>query len=244
VVRLAIIGDIHGNLEALEATLASIDREGVDGVFCLGDVVGYGPNPNECVAALRERAIPCLLGNHDAAACGLEEPEDFNPVARAALDWTRESLAEEHRGFLRALPERTLLPDGGPLLVHGSPLHRDDYLFTPIDAAAAFQVLEARNLKLCFFGHTHVPSLFAYRTVVEIKPAGTVPLDLEDIYLVNGGGVGQPRDHDPRAGYVIYDGAQHSVRFYRVDYPVESTANKILAAGLPLELATRLYFGL
>ena len=242
--RIAMIGDIHGNLEALEAALEATQREGVDGIFCLGDVVGYGANPNECVALLRERAIPCLLGNHDAAACGLESAEDFNPVARAALDWTRTTLSEEHREYLRSLPERNLLPDGGPLLVHGSPLHRDDYLFNNFDAAAAFQVLEARHLGLCFFAHTHIPSLFVYRAQVDYKPAGEVHLDPEDIYLVNGGGIGQPRDHDPRAAFVIFDDQKYSVRFHRVDYPIETTANKILAAGLPMELATRLYFGL
>lgn len=242
--RLALIGDIHGNLEALEAALEAIEGEGTDGVFCLGDVVGYGPNPNECVSTLRERGIPCLLGNHDAAACSLEAGEDFNPVARAALDWTRASLSAEHREYLSALPERTLLPDGGPLLVHGSPLHRDDYLFNNFDALPAFQVLEARNLHLCFFAHTHIPSLFVYRALADFKPVGEVFLDPGDIYLVNGGGVGQPRDHDPRAGFVIFDDQKYNVRFHRVDYPIELTANKILAAGLPMELATRLYFGL
>jgi diadenosine tetraphosphatase ApaH/serine/threonine PP2A family protein phosphatase len=243
-VRIAVFGDIHGNLEALEVVLEQIDRAGVDRLFCLGDVVGYGPNPNECVARLRERTIPCLMGNHDAAAAGLEDPIDFNPIAREALEWTRAALAADHLEYLRRLPDTLRLPNGGPLLVHGSPTSRDEYLFSRLEAEGAFEALAAQAVELCFFGHTHVPAIFTRSAWSAPRPVGEVVLEPQEVYLINGGGVGQPRDYDPRAAYLIFEPDQGRVHFHRVEYPIETTATKICGAGLPLELATRLYFGL
>ena len=238
---IAVISDIHSNLEALEAVLADIDRRGADRIVCLGDVVGYGPNPRECLDRVRERATVALMGNHDWAV--LYEPKQFNAVAEGAAFWTRRQLETEPDAALRGARweflatleiKQTLQEDGagsGDLtFVHGSPRRPvNEYIF-PDDVYGSAQKVQGlfdRFGQLCFVGHTHVPGVFVD------TPDFYSPEELDDVYpidalhqaLINVGSVGQPRDRDPRASYVLVEGP--TVRFVRVEYDVEAVARKV-----------------
>jgi len=235
-----ILSDLHANLEALEAVLADAAGQ-YDGVLCLGDVVGYGADPNAVVDWIREHARITVRGNHDRAAAGCDPMETFNPAARAAIQWTRSLLTRANREFLERLPSGPLSYEGCDL-IHGSPADEDEYLITLADIAPVRDFLTSR---LAFFGHTHRQGgfLLARRDVSAIRP--TVRLAIEDAYgyLVNPGSVGQPRDADPRAAYALYWPAEPAVEFRRVAYDVDSAAAKIRAAGLPDSLADRLFQG-
>ena len=269
--RLLLLSDIHGNLEALEACLAAAPPH--DAVANLGDVVGYGASPNQVVERVRDMASIHIRGNHDRCCCGLEDLENFNPVAAAAARWTNQQLSEANREWLRALPS-------GPLrdadwdevqFVHGSPLDEDEYIASEFAAEAA---LQAAPFRLTFFGHTHIQGAYARLRLVTEKvterltaeslanesdgqPAritvSRIPVSRITVsrltlatgvkYLVNPGSVGQPRDSDRRAAFALYDGDAAEVRFYRVPYDIARAQQKILAAGLPPVLATRLEDG-
>jgi diadenosine tetraphosphatase ApaH/serine/threonine PP2A family protein phosphatase len=248
--RYLVLTDIHANLEALDACLADAKVRGFDDTLVLGDLVGYGPDPNAVV----ERILslnPCALvrGNHDKVACGLEQAEGFNAVARSAAKWTLDVLTPAHRDWLCALPAGPTIVDDVVQICHGSPFDEDAYIFDELDAVRALKV-SARPL--CLFGHTHYPVTFelsadAFDTVGPAAAGETLlPLKLGTKYLVNPGSVGQPRDGDPRAAYAIVDtngkSAPH-VELVRLAYPVEETQAKILNAGLPEVLAQRLAVG-
>lgn len=244
-VRYAIISDIHANLEALKAVLGEIERAGADRILSLGDAVGYNPNPNECVSILRERGIPSLMGNHDAVAAGLEEPDDFNPVARRAILWTRAALEEPHKKYLRDQPECRTLPDGVGL-VHGSLIHRDHYLLSRQEIERNLVRMKASDppIRLLFFGHTHCQvGIVTSGAEWIIARQKVLRLEDEGYYLVNPGSVGQPRDQDPRAAFLIYDTDARHVEFFRTAYDVDRCRRKILSLGLPRELAERLSQG-
>ncbi|MFI5322226.1 MAG: metallophosphoesterase family protein [Thermodesulfobacteriota bacterium] len=237
--RYAIISDIHANLEAFRSVLEEINGSEVGRVICLGDIVGYGANPNECVEIIRSRGISSLLGNHDAAACGLSEPLDFNPVARDAVLWTRDELTGENREFLASLPEKELID--GFTIVHGSPSDPYKYILSSYDAAPEFELLEGKSL--CFFGHTHVSVCYSlYEGRIAETRAGAFRLRRGAKYLVNPGSVGQPRDRDPRASFLIYDDRGY-VEFRRVEYFIEGAQKKIIESGLNRFLAERLSQG-
>ena len=241
----AVISDIHGNLEALEAILGDVP-EGIERIYCLGDVIGYGANPNECCELVRAHEAPTISGNHDLAVTDLSTDLSwFNPIAEAAIEWTREHLTEENANFLRTRP-RTMQEEG-TLFVHGSIRDPDEYIVNGAIARENLNVLkkEYPNVRVCFFGHTHVKAIAP-------SPDGMSPdsptLDLTSggPYLVNPGSVGQPRDGDTFASYVLAEdtpdgGAQLSYRF--VEYDVEKAQTKIRAAGLPPILADRLAQG-
>jgi len=243
--RYAVVSDVHANLEAFEAVLAEIDHIGVDRIVSLGDLVGYSANPNDCVRIAVERDIPTLMGNHDAAACGLEEPLDFNPIARAAILWTRTVLEEECRQFLRVQPEQRSLP-GSVRLVHGSLLDRDQYLFSVSDVRENVRRMRQQRpeIRILFFGHTHHQCALCCRedTVASI-PGPRFTLEEHASYLINPGSVGQPRDRDTRAAFLLYDEDSRTVEFVRIRYGIPACARKILSAGLPRELADRLSQG-
>jgi predicted phosphodiesterase len=244
-VRYAIISDIHANLEALEAVLEEIERAGADRILSLGDAVGYNPNPNECISILKERGIPSLMGNHDAVAAGLEEPDDFNPVARRAVLWTRAALEEPNKEYLREQPESRMLVEGVGL-VHGSLIHRDHYLLSRQDIERNLVRMQASDppIRLLFFGHTHCQVGFALSGAEwVIARQRVLRLEGDGYYLVNPGSVGQPRDQDPRAAFVIYDTDARHVEFFRTAYDIQTCRRKILSAGLPRELAERLSQG-
>ncbi len=239
--RLAILSDIHGNLEALEAVLADVDGRGVDDTVCLGDFVGYGASPNECVETLRARISGAVLGNHDAAAIGRLSLGDFNSDAATAARWTENALSAETRTWLEALPY-TIERDAA-LLVHASPLEPQawHYVLSPMDAAEEF---EAFAHSICFIGHSHFPGAFE-RDGEEMRYSrlAEVTMRAGRRYIVNVPSVGQPRDSDPRAGYALWDSGRGVVQQIRLDYDVEGAMRRIRDAGLPAFLAERLRWG-
>ena len=242
--RYAIISDIHSNIEALGAFLKETEKLSVDKVVCLGDLVGYNANPNECVDTARERKFLCVMGNHDSRAAGLEEAADFNLMAAEAIEWTRGVLTGENRDFLKNLP-RTLEVDGKFLAVHGWVNNTDLYIFGAQYARRNFDLLkEYKKTNLCFFGHTHVAiSYLEVEGAVEMRLDNTLAIEKGVGYLINPGGLGQPRDRDPRASFLVYDTKAQEVNFYRVEYDINATTEKILSAGLSPRLAERLKLG-
>jgi len=245
--RYLILTDIHANLEALEACLADAASHGFDQTLVLGDLVGYGPDPNAVVERVKTLApVAMIRGNHDKVACGLEQPEGFNPVARRAALWTFDTLTAEHRSWLAALPKGPVIVDDTIQICHGSPVDEDAYLFDELDAVRA---LKMSQRPLCLFGHTHYPVTFALTdgrvdTISGSQSLGG-PLQLLEgsKYLLNPGSVGQPRDGDPRAAYAIVDTSAGRVDLFRLDYPIEKTQAKVTKAGLPDVLAQRLAVG-
>lgn len=239
--KYALISDLHANLEALRAVLEQIEACGADKTVCLGDVVGYNANPNECVDLIREREIPTVCGNHDAVASGLDEPWGFNPIALAAALWTRERLTEENRLWLRQLPDTLSLTEF--LAVHGSPNDRDSYLFTWEDIVPHLGHLHERGHSLCFFGHTHSPCVFSSGGLYAVENGDIFRLRREETFFVNPGSVGQPRDGNPMAAFGLLDTEKRQFSMVRVEYPVESASRSIIKAGLPNFLAERLFLG-
>lgn len=241
--RYAIICDVHGNLEAFEVVLAEIKRRRVDQILHLGDVVGYNSNPNECIELMMAENITSIMGNHDAAACGLDDPLWFNSAAKHAVMWTRSKLEPKFRDYLRTLPEHLVVNDC-ILLAHGSPETRDNYILDWMDAMRQFVVMEKMNVQICFFGHSHLPALFAYRGFNhDLNQHGKHSLDNGNRYLVNFGGLGQPRDGDPRTCFGIFDSDEMTVEFFRLKYDILKCARKVEQAGLDTYLAERLMAG-
>jgi predicted phosphodiesterase len=246
--RYLVISDIHSNLEALDAVLQASAKQKCDAVLVLGDLVGYGANPNEVVKRIRElKPAAVVRGNHDKVAAGIETAEDFNPMARSAVDWTRRALSQETLEYLRALPAGPQLVDDQLEVCHGSPLDEDLYVVADLDAIRS---IEMTRRPLCLFGHTHVAicaRLDGNRRLDIEAPQGhpEFEIDLEPLtkYLINPGSVGQPRDGDSRAAYAIADLGRKSVTLSRVAYPIETAQKKILDAGLPPMLAYRLGMG-
>lgn len=242
--RYAVISDIHGNLEALRSVLGRIKELGADRVVCLGDVVGYNANPNECVDIVRSEQMTCILGNHDAVAAGLAEPDAFNPHARRAIIWTRGLITGDNGRFLAALPRELAVQDF--FLCHGSIHDTDRYLLFAGDVRDAFALLEGLSgvPRICFFGHTHVAALYRKRgRTIWSPPDDRVTISDGERYLMNPGAVGQPRDGDQRAAFLIYDSAEGRVTFHRVAYDIAACQAKVIEAGLPSMLADRLAEG-
>lgn len=249
--RLLVLSDIHANLEALNACLDAAPA--YDQVYNLGDIVGYGANPNEVTQRSRELGSVFVRGNHDKACSGLTDLSDFNPIAAMAALWTREKLTDDHLQFLRDLPHGPISPMKDVRLVHGSPRDEDEYVLMRRDA---YEILAKAARPVTFFGHTHVQGGFWINDEAEeegiLEPkypdkAGphTFTLDLQKAgsYLVNPGSVGQPRDGDPRAAYLLYDTDASQITFYRVPYNIQAAQQKIFAAGLPERLGIRLEEG-
>jgi diadenosine tetraphosphatase ApaH/serine/threonine PP2A family protein phosphatase len=240
-VRYAVLSDIHGNLEALEAVLADAAPR-TDALLCLGDLVGYGADPVACIEIVGARAQTIVGGNHEHAVAGLLDLEWFNPYARAAAEWTRERIDDEHRTYLAALP--LVAQVGDATLAHASPDRPDEweYLVTAQDGFEAFSAFATR---LCFVGHSHLAGVWSLGSAGPEHRPGSVELDLESgrRYLVNVGSVGQPRDRDPRAAYAIWDVERGTIAVRRVVYDVASARKKILEGGLPRFLADRLAWG-
>src|SRR5271170_4147381 len=245
--RYLILSDIHGNLTALDAALAAVKGKW-DKSLCLGDIVGYGPDPNEVIDRIREIGAVTIRGNHDKAGSGLANAEDFNPVARNAALWTREQLRPELREYLEKLPTGPLAVDGFTI-VHGASRDEDEYVFAP--AQALDSLLEALS-PVTFFGHTHLQGGFTMRDdkvgVLHFKPAGEnqfAPLTIEEgtTYLLNPGSIGQPRDGDTRAAFAIADLDNKLVEFWRIPYDIEAVQKRMAEAKLPEPLILRLSFG-
>jgi diadenosine tetraphosphatase ApaH/serine/threonine PP2A family protein phosphatase len=240
--RYLVISDVHSNLEALEAVLD--DAGSVDGVWCLGDIVGYGPDPNGCVETLRSGSEQCIAGNHDWATVGKLDLDDFHRDARLANLWNREQLAPESLAYLDALTETLVV--GEFTLAHGSP--RNPIWEYVLDGDTAYESFSYFEGPFCLVGHTHVPVLFGLDStrerVDDITPPLNVPVELGPVrFIINPGSVGQPRDGDPRASYVLLDTGAKSVEFRRVAYPFRVTQQKMTELGLPPRLVTRLQYG-
>lgn len=239
--RYAIISDVHANLESLERALAAIEPDVT--LLSLGDVVGYGPNPNECVAMLRGRSAHAVLGNHDLAAVENFGVENFNSAARTAIAWTQRVLEESSRAWLDALPYELRFPDF--LLVHGAPVRYFDYILDKDAAAAAFGRTDA---PLVFVGHTHIAEywdcgedgVIGHR---HMQHGGELMLEEGKRYIVDVGSVGQPRDLNPEASFVLYDSERKRVEWIRYPYPIEVVQQKMRAAKLPAYLIDRLAVG-
>jgi diadenosine tetraphosphatase ApaH/serine/threonine PP2A family protein phosphatase len=243
-VRYAVICDVHSNLEALEVVLAEIKRRGVDRVVHLGDIVGYNANPNECAEIFMEENITSIIGNHDAAACGLGDLQWFNSAAKKALRWTRQNLKPKCKEYLSTLPD-TMVLDDKILLSHGSPESRDNYILDWIDAMRQFTVMKKMSVNICFFGHSHLPSLFVLQGKDhDLQNYDKHTLDRENCYLVNFGALGQPRDGDPRTCFGIFDSDEMTVEFFRLEYDISKAAAKVEKAGLDGYLVERLFAGI
>ena len=243
--RVAVISDVHGNLHALEAALAAAEAERFDRLWCLGDVVGYGPEPNACCTRVRERADVCLVGNHDLGVLGALDLGDFSHDAAESALWTRSVLDPNSREWLAGLEPSALLDDGPAELYHASP--RNPVWEYVLDHEAMAAGLADTSAPVVLVGHSHVPlaaGLRDGRLNGSHAPEGTT-VDLSaGRWLLNPGSVGQPRDGDPRAAYLLLDLAEGFARFARAAYSVEATQREIRAHGLPEALAARLEYGL
>lgn len=240
--KYAIISDIHGNLEALESVLAEIDRLKVDLILCLGDIVGYGPNPNECVELIKQRVHVTLAGNHDYAPLGKLDLSYFNPWARSAIEWTAAQLNQASIDFLLSLPLRKEVD--GFTIVHSTPNNPAawNYIITIGDAAKNFSEFEQQ---VCFIGHSHVPMIVAVNGGGDFRIIRENPLRIEPEmrYIINVGSVGQPRDFIPKAAFAIYETESKVYELLRVEYDIAETQSKIFKSGLPSFLAERLELG-
>jgi diadenosine tetraphosphatase ApaH/serine/threonine PP2A family protein phosphatase len=245
--RYLVISDIHANLEAYETVMAEAASLNYERLLVLGDLVGYGADPNavcERVRALSPHAI--IRGNHDKVGSGVESPEGFNAVARNAIRWTYDTLTRENREWLAALPKGPVIVDELIEICHGAPFDEDAYVFDDLDALRA---MNASRRPLCLFGHTHVQvghqltgGEFGLSTADDDRPL-TIPLVSSTRYLINPGSVGQPRDGDPRAGFGLVDTSRREITIYRVDYPIAHAQARISEEGLPEVLAERLALG-
>lgn len=246
--RYLILADMHGNYTALKTVLEHASSEGYDEALVLGDLVGYGAEPNQVVESIRGLVGPVqvIRGNHDKVVAGLDDGASFNPTALQAARWTTEELSEDNLGYVRQLQKGPVTIDEDLVICHGSPLDEDEYL---LSAAEAEDVFESHPAQVTFFGHTHLPSSFIFspggvegrllegdRLAVQVEP--------ESRYLLNPGSVGQPRDRDPRASFMIFDRGEQTAHLYRLDYPVTESQERIRGAGLPEILADRLVLGI
>lgn len=231
--RIAVISDIHANLEALQKALELIEEKNVDEIVCLGDIVGYGANPNECLELVRQTTPHVILGNHDEAAVNAERLEDFTPHAKVAAAWTQRALTEDSKTYIRSLP-RTLERQG-LLFVHSSPQEPEawHYIISIADAHFNFSCF---SQPVCFIGHSHVPGVFSEDLWRREVTRGVKS-------IVNVGSVGQPRDRDWRLSFGVFDTETWTYENVRSEYDVQTASEKILKAGLPRPLAERILIG-
>jgi predicted phosphodiesterase len=246
--RYLILSDLHSNLEAL-TTCFELAKGKYDEAVCLGDLVGYGPDPNPVTSLMRQTATAVIRGNHDKACSGITDAAEFNPFAQAAVAWTRQALTPDHLDYLRQLPAGPLVMPGFEM-VHGSEEDEDRYIMDPAEAIPA---LAQQTVQLVAFGHTHYQGGFLLNSAGTLKRISlpwaadgcilSLPLEHGTRYLVNPGSVGQPRDGDWRAAFAILDEASRVVDYYRASYDVAKTQEKMTSAGLPETLIRRLEFG-
>jgi predicted phosphodiesterase len=245
--RYLILSDIHANVDALDAVLDAAPATTWDRALVLGDLVGYGAEPNAVIERVLALNPLCTIrGNHDKAAVHLDDASDFNHIARAAAIWTFDALTPEHRMYLERLPAGPVSIDAGTEICHGAPFDEDHYIFSLDDASPA---LDAAARPLCLFGHTHLPVIYRRDgnsdggAIPPVDDGFSIPLEAGKRYLINPGSVGQPRDGDPRAAFGIFDGERQTMTLRRVRYSVEAAQKRIFEAGLPSGLAHRLALG-
>jgi predicted phosphodiesterase len=246
--RYLVLSDIHANIDALDAVLEVARGEGFDRAIVLGDLVGYGAEPNLVVERIRALdPVAVIRGNHDKVAAGIETADGFNPTAQRAAAWTRDALSEESRNYLRDLPEGPVAIDSLTLACHGSPADEDTYIVGEADVVEALTI---SSRPVCLFGHTHLPMAAALTSdrMLDVifhgtRERRTVHFEDSSKYLVNPGSVGQPRDGDPRASYGLLDTDARRIDINRAAYPVQQANDRIVAAGLPAILGHRLTLG-
>ena len=241
--KIAFISDVHGNLEALTSVRKSLQNKRVDKVLFLGDIVGYGANPNECIEIVRDMSDDILAGNHDWAAIGKGNADSFNTVAREAIEWTQDQLTEDNKAFLSS---QSLIGEMEDFIyVHSTPFHPEDWDYI-ISIADAYESFETFSQSLCFVAHSHDPIVFIKTDTRDIVPGKTSQIKIQKgfRYIINIGSVGQPRDGNPLSSYGIYDTEKKEYSLIRVQYAVTRAQEKILDAGLPPFLAERLGFGM
>lgn len=240
--RYAFISDIHSNLEAFQAVLIDLEGQKIDKTIFLGDIVGYGPNPNECIDLLKKVSEVNLGGNHDWAAVGMTDKDYFNPYALAAVDWTSRVLTDENKEFLKTLP--SILQYNGMTLAHATPKDPDDwnYVLNQRDAIENYPYFKT---PLCFTGHSHLPLIVEFFDEKTISPSKGPKKRINGTlkYLINAGSVGQPRDGNKDSCYLIYDEGEKNVEYRRVPYPISTVQKKMVEAGLPEYLVQRLAEG-
>lgn len=226
--RFGIISDIHSNLEALQTALDVLEQENVEQIICLGDVIGYGASPKECLEILHERQIPTIRGNHERYVLG-EVNDAVKGDTMQVIEWTREQAGEKLLQFMENMPNK-MLHESGFLITHGSPRNKDEYLIKLNSFITSLKFMEERHpeIKICFHGHTHVPSIWARGHIVQnVHEDKFVPLEKEKSYLINPGSVGQPRDKCPLSSFGILDIEQYSFQFFRREYDVKKSQEKI-----------------
>jgi diadenosine tetraphosphatase ApaH/serine/threonine PP2A family protein phosphatase len=236
--KIAIISDIHSNLEALRTTFDYIGENNIEEVYCLGDIVGYGPNPNECVDLIRERCNVFLMGNHDYAAVSMADIEYFNDYAKASVFWTRELLSKDNLDFLKNMPFQ--YEDEEFLLVHSSPSNPSHWHYILSHEVARMEMQYFKQ-PICFIGHSHVQVVYSKDKVFRQSP---IKLETKSQkYIINVGSVGQPRDGDEKLCFGVYDTEQNKFEHVRLNYSINTTYEKIIKSGLPVFLAERLLKG-
>ena len=236
--KTAVISDVHSNIEALTAVFADMEQAAIERVICLGDIVGYGADPNDCLHLIKEKCDIVIKGNHDEAVGGPEEYSSFNPEAEEAINWTRNRISEEGRSYLASLP--MIFEEYSIVYVHSSP-HKPEqwsYIVSREDALYEFRYFKGGA---AFIGHSHISGIFCHDGDTYDQE---VILDENKRYIINVGSVGQPRDGNSYAAYAVYDDKMKSVNINRVSYDVESAAEKIREAGLPSFLSSRLAAGI
>jgi len=238
--RFAIFGDIHANLEALQAVLADAKEHGCTHHVCIGDIVGYNANPHECVEIIRNLGCPVVKGNHDEQAYMNDDLENFNPLAEEAIRWTRDHLTEPDKQWLQALRLVRQVRDFS--IVHATldTPHQWGYVFNQLDAAASFNY---QYTNLCFYGHTHAPRAYVRDISVRAVPLDILRIEPGKKYFINVGSVGQPRDGDWHASYSIYHADKNYVELRLIEYDIYTAQDKVVEAGLPQRLADRLALG-
>ncbi|MCQ9207851.1 MAG: metallophosphatase family protein [Omnitrophica bacterium] len=239
--RWGIFCDIHANLEALQAVLAAFSKERIDRYLCLGDVVGYGANPNECITEVKKLNPVIIAGNHDWGTADLFDITYFNAHAQAAILWTSKNINYENKQFLKNL--ELVYQKGDITSVHGSLTHPEQFEYI-LDISSAEETFQLLQTKVCFVGHTHVSIIFIKRGKHYTATSQTeIVLESSQSYIVNAGSVGQPRDGNPKSSYVVYDSESNQLQIKRAPYDIQKTRDKIIKAGLPRILAERLTIG-
>ncbi len=239
-----IISDIHSNFDAFRVVYNRLSALNVDKVICLGDIVGYNAEPDKCVERVFKIADYIVRGNHDKAVAGLIDIAYFNDVARDAVLWTRKNISSSNLERLKSIEKGPLLIENKYVICHGSPVDEDRYIFTERLVREAFDYLDKHfpDARVCFFGHTHVPLVYEEGTGV-LGPGSTFVLREDKRYLINPGSVGQPRDGINKSAFGVFDDTTLTFTLFRIDYPIEKTKEKVINAGLPPVLASRLDSG-
>ena len=243
--RYLIFSDIHSNIEAFEKFLGQKKVKNVDKILFLGDLVGYGPDPDEVIGHFRELPhLRAVRGNHDKVIADLESSSLFNPAAAFSAEWSKLKIDGANFQYLKQLPKGPQIIDRFITICHGSPFDEDYYIFSQFEAAESFKFMET---SIGFFGHTHFPIIYYLRNekidIVPLSENMRIKLDVNTKYLINPGSVGQPRDKNPASSFIIFDSGKREINFIRFSYEVKATQKKIREAGLPELLASRLESG-